>query len=50
MKRTRLKRRNPIAKVLRQGIYRKPRVVETAVRYKRKPKHKKPPPAETDGN
>ncbi len=43
MKRKRLKPRNPIAKVLREGIYRKPRVVDKVVRYKRRPRHPKPP-------
>lgn len=42
MKRKRLKPRNPIAKVLREGIYRKPRVVDKAVGYKRRPRHPKP--------
>ena len=36
-------RRNPIAKTLRSGIYAKPRVVPPADRYKRRPKHRKPP-------
>jgi len=42
MKRKRLKPRNPIARILREGIYRKPRVVEKPTRYKRRPKHLKP--------
>jgi hypothetical protein len=47
VKRKRLKPRNPIAKVLREGIYRKPRVVDKVVRYKRRPKHPKPVPGES---
>ena len=35
-------RRNPLAKALGEGIYRKPRVVERADVYKRRPRHKKP--------
>jgi hypothetical protein len=41
-------RRNPLAKALREGIYRKPRIVERADRYKRRPKHPKPPKAEEE--
>jgi hypothetical protein len=40
-------RRNPLAKALGEGIYRKPRIVERADAYKRRPKHPKPP-AEPD--
>jgi hypothetical protein len=34
-------KRNPLARALREGIYRKPRVVERTDRYKRRPKHRK---------
>jgi len=36
-------KRNPLAKALRSGIYAKPRVVEPADRYKRRPKHPRRP-------
>ena len=34
-------KRNPLAKLLRSGIYAKPRVIEPADRYKRRPKHRR---------
>jgi hypothetical protein len=41
-------KRNPLAKLLRSGIYAKPRVVEPADRYKRRPKHRRRQPEVED--
>ena len=41
-------KRNPLAKVLRSGIYAKPRVVEPAGRYVRRPRHRRRPAAGED--
>jgi hypothetical protein len=42
-------RRNPLAKAVREGIYRKPRVVARQDLYKRRPKHKKGPDPSEEG-